>query len=392
MEGGKIIRTIGGESVKIAKKSITLTATEGDLTFNSATKVVMTGKQGGVQYLNNYKPPIPLQEVKIEGPFNEQGDKITVIEKGKSYIYKATEFNRELKSPLEIKQIKWAMQHNDDNLIFASQARGKQEVTLSISESEPSEKITIYAYFENPKQEASIEVSLKTGEPGYIIISTIGKYGQPEKYRFLEGEIYAQCKGINPWDNLFEREKYTEKLKSDVQKIYEDLNLLWANSVGKKLMEFFENGKHEISIIIPIPEQTKGKRINHADENQITYMGELEELPMEGYFERKKVSSYIVLGHEMGHVKSFHLKQQDLSYWHGIMIDELYATHIENKIRAAAGIKLRDKYDGSGETFVIDKEHHSFYFTKNEDNYPKNPPQKIETKNAFNYNSIKKDE
>lgn len=46
MEGGKIIRTIGGESVKIAKKSITLTATEGDLTFNSATKVMMTGKQG----------------------------------------------------------------------------------------------------------------------------------------------------------------------------------------------------------------------------------------------------------------------------------------------------------------------------------------------------------
>lgn len=55
---------------------------------------------------------------------------------------------------------------------------------------------------------------------------------------------------------------------------------------------------------------------------------------------------------------------------------------------------LRDSYSNDKlrkEAYIIDKERNSLYFNKNEDNYPDNPPQKIETKNAFNYNSIKKD-
>lgn len=40
---------------------------------------------------------------------------------------------------------------------------------------------------------------------------------------------------------------------------------------------------------------------------------------------------------------------------------------------------------------MIGSHHNSLYFTKNEDNYPSNPPQRIEAKNAYNYNSIKKD-
>ncbi|WP_181044061.1 hypothetical protein [Apibacter adventoris] len=55
---------------------------------------------------------------------------------------------------------------------------------------------------------------------------------------------------------------------------------------------------------------------------------------------------------------------------------------------------MRDSYSNDKlrkEAYIIDKERNSLYFNKNEDNYPDNPPQKIETKNAFNYNSIKKD-
>ncbi|MGM5629486.1 hypothetical protein O2K51_01190 [Apibacter raozihei] len=53
---GKIIRTIGGESVKKASYSLRLTATQSDLTFNSPTQVVINGKQGGVEYRNDYVP------------------------------------------------------------------------------------------------------------------------------------------------------------------------------------------------------------------------------------------------------------------------------------------------------------------------------------------------
>ncbi|WP_185145089.1 hypothetical protein [Apibacter muscae] len=57
MKSGKIVRIIGGESIKKAKRTITLTSTEGDLTFNSPKKVIMIGKKGGVQFLNDYQPP-----------------------------------------------------------------------------------------------------------------------------------------------------------------------------------------------------------------------------------------------------------------------------------------------------------------------------------------------
>ena len=123
----------------------------------------MVGKDGGVKYLNNYKPPESLRVIKLEGPFNEEGEKVTVLKKGKSYKYKVTEFNRELRNEIELKRIKWSLQNNGENLISISQVMGKKEVTLSVSETESSKKITIYAYFENPEEEGVAESSLGEG-------------------------------------------------------------------------------------------------------------------------------------------------------------------------------------------------------------------------------------
>lgn len=236
----------------------------------------------------------------------------------------------------------------------------------------------------------------KDWEPGYILISTLNDFGANVFYKYdLEGNLYSQIDNAAMDEEKFKSTVYKGRLNKLAQKTYEDLELLRANSEGKKLLEFFENGKHVVKIYIPNPEQTNGVSINHSDEKQINYMGRPEELPMEGYFDRIEVPSYIVLGHEMGHVKSYSLKLQDTTFWiedRRVMIDEIYASHIENKIRAAAGINLRDKYDGSGETDLLDKQHNNLYINRNEDNYPSNPPKKIEAKNAYNYNSIKKDE
>lgn len=113
MEGGNIVRRIGGESIKRAKQSITLTAKNGNLIFN-AKRIEMIGKQDGVIFLNDYKPPEPLQVIHIEGPLNEQGEKVSKVEKGKSYKFKITQFNREVKSPTELMKIKWSLQLNED--------------------------------------------------------------------------------------------------------------------------------------------------------------------------------------------------------------------------------------------------------------------------------------
>ena len=192
MKGGKIVRTIGGESIKRAKGSITLTANGGDLTFN-AKKVTMVGKDGGVKYLNNYKPPESLRVIKLEGPFNEEGEKVTVLKKGKSYKYKVTEFNRELRNEIELKRIKWSLQNNGENLISISQVMGKKEVTLSVSETESSKKITIYAYFENPEEEGVAESSLGEGGIHTRFYDEQGQqvYEIPEKLHKAFNEEYG---------------------------------------------------------------------------------------------------------------------------------------------------------------------------------------------------------
>lgn len=121
----------------------------------------MVGKDGGVKYLNNYKPPESLRVIKLEGPFNEEGEKVSVVEKGKSYKFKITRFNREVKTPIELRKTKWSIQHNEEKPMPVAQVMGKQEVTLDISETELSDKITVYAYIENIEEEGKSEANLK---------------------------------------------------------------------------------------------------------------------------------------------------------------------------------------------------------------------------------------
>lgn len=166
MEGGNIVRRIGGESIKRAKKSLILESTHDNLTFYSAKQVVMSGEQGGVEYLNDYKPPEPLQVIHIEGPLNEEGEKVSTVEKGKSYKIKITQFNRELKSPAELMKIKWSLQLNNDAVQLSAKTIGKQEVTLDISKTDSLDKITIYAYISNWKKEGKCEVNVSTKQGG----------------------------------------------------------------------------------------------------------------------------------------------------------------------------------------------------------------------------------
>lgn len=100
----------------------------------------------------------------------------------------------------------------------------------------------------------------------------------------------------------------------------------------------------------------------------------------------------------MGLAKSYCQKTQDLSEWYfankSIPYDEIYASHIENKIRKAAGIPLRDFYerDKFGGTRLVDIEHFSLYINKEESNYPNLKPKKLDKTIAYNYDIIQKDQ
>lgn len=156
IEGGNIVRKIGGESIKRAKESITLTANGGNLTFNARKKVTMVGRNGGVQYLNDYTPPPPLRVVKLDGPFDDKGQKVSCIKKGISYQYKIVNFNRQPK-PHELIRIKWATQLDEGEIISKyPQNNGKQEAKFLVSKDVKNSKFSVYAYLEKPSKDVSI--------------------------------------------------------------------------------------------------------------------------------------------------------------------------------------------------------------------------------------------
>gem|GEM_PF-981203 len=177
MEAGKIVRTIGGESIKNAKESITLTANGGDLTFN-AQKVTMVGKNGGVKYLNDYKPPLPLRVVKLDGPFDENGAKVSLLKKEKWYTYKVIQFNRTPKEP-ELKNLKWAARFDQApiSLNFLS-IKGLKEVRFKVPGKLNVAKVRVFAYFLTPIEEVSIETDIFGVKFPMLIIQSIARKGK----------------------------------------------------------------------------------------------------------------------------------------------------------------------------------------------------------------------
>lgn len=120
----------------------------------------MIGKKGGVEYLNDYVPPLPLRVVKLDGPFDEKGQKVTVLEKEKWYVYKVVQFNRGAKE-YEIKDLKWATKFDNHPLNTGySNIRGLKEVKFNIDKEFNYTKFVVYAYFEKPIDQVSIESRL----------------------------------------------------------------------------------------------------------------------------------------------------------------------------------------------------------------------------------------
>jgi RHS repeat-associated protein len=77
------------------------------------------------------------------------------------------------------------------------------------------------------------------------------------------------------------------------------------------------------------------------------------------------------LGHELAHIKDEWNGTKNIGIWFdNSTLSEIYACHVENKIRAENNIPLRKSYDTGGIYDVIDSQNRSIFFNSSENNHP----------------------
>ena len=172
-EGGQIIRTVFGTSHKEAE-TISMRATKGNLEFTSPDEVRFHGKDGGKKFgdFEKKKEDKPLKVTKVEGPFDENGKKATIIKKGEFYTFKATPSRKP--SNAEVKLMKWAIKYDNGKIkeLVGFSAYNKLidgKIIVTFKTSEDFEKAKVYAYFIKASEKVSVEINLKINQGGAFL-------------------------------------------------------------------------------------------------------------------------------------------------------------------------------------------------------------------------------
>jgi hypothetical protein len=203
--------------------------------------------------------------------------------------------------------------------------------------------------------------------PTDIIISlgTFDKWGAEQKVKYVDGKLYAQDgKG---WSTT----EYSGD-NSKIGGIVSDLNKLSLNSTGKsELIDFFTQEGNDTKI-----------GLNDSDVNAFNGNGSIsvtgESVPLQTTEGMQDAESYVVLGHEMGHAKSDLQKQEGRgTEWYkkmdgtSVSVDEINASHIENKIRSDAGLPLRTMYNPNrSDTSLLTNDNKKSLHVNKSENYP----------------------
>lgn len=224
MEDGTITRNIFGLSRKEAD-AISLHASKGEYSISSVEEAKIIGKKGGKK-LDEFKARKENNDVllvkKIDGPFDENGKKVDLIEKDQWYTYKIIEFSRK-PTEKELKRLKWARQYDDDKVEESGSIAGHQEVKLKILKGVEVSNVRIYAYFRSHTKDVSAFCFVRSRYPKLYISTTktgytIQKlYGHPAakgfSYTYEPGVIVETYKAFL---RFYENGKMTDVVEFNV--------------------------------------------------------------------------------------------------------------------------------------------------------------------------------
>ncbi|HCA05644.1 DUF3289 family protein [Chryseobacterium sp.] len=165
-EGGNIIRNVFGKSYKEAEQ-IMKDASKGALDFKSPQENTFYGKNGGKK-LDEYeaKKDNTLLVTKVEGPFDDNGGKISKPKEGEKHWFKAT-FNRSA-AKNEYKKLLWQLKINGIPIPFFFDYSSIEGSTQTIQVKLPCYDMRAYAYFKTPIDKVSVEVKIDNPLPVYI--------------------------------------------------------------------------------------------------------------------------------------------------------------------------------------------------------------------------------
>ncbi|UKB81360.1 M91 family zinc metallopeptidase [Chryseobacterium sp. MEBOG07] len=197
----------------------------------------------------------------------------------------------------------------------------------------------------------------------------------------MGGEIKARYEGgkLYSYDNGKRSDtEYTGDI-SKVSGIISDLNKLSENSAGKAdLIDFFSQEGNDVRIRTNTDPGAVNEYLNGLGIVVVTGKS-VSIATTEGM---QNLDSYVVLGHELGHAKSDISKQEGREEaWYTtpsgrvLKVDEINASHIENKIRKADGLPLRTQYNPNRpDTSVLTPDNKKSLYIDKTENYPTNKP------------------
>lgn len=382
-EGGQIIRTVFGTSHKEAE-TISMRATKGNLEFTSPNEVRFHGKDGGKKFgdFEKKKEDKPLKVTKVEGPFDKNGKKATIIKKGEFYTFKSTPSRKP--SNAEVKLMKWAIKYDNGKIkeLVGFSAYNKLiagKIIVTFKTSEDFEKAKVYAYFIKASEKVSVAIMLKNLKFPILILQGSRRKGKnrsnsgtaldmlyddyldnAQGFEKLRKELYNETYNVEKQDsfyNVTSREEYAKnhsnnkvkKIEAFCKKTDEDLFKIFRNDITS-----YSSGKIETVAVAMVDKmkENKGGEFSNIDltnavikhENSINFINSIKKVLKE-YLKDKK-----------GEIDE--LKIDDDSK--GLLYDKLVRDKVDNP-------KFSDWFSGLGIT-INDVWAYQVYITKFEVN------------------------
>lgn len=238
-EGGNIMRNVFGKSYKEAEQ-IMKDASKGTLDFKSPQENTFYGKKGGKKFdeyqAKEQTKTLQVKAVKCYEDFACTKE-IKIIEKGKSYFFKAIQYNR-TPTKSELKNLKWAIQYDDANIANAPQVTGEDKISYAVPKERKITKLRVYAFFRAPDEKVCADLDLLYPKEIYIIITdTLAGYTIQKIF-----DIDAPKKNLttdDKWRNFADAlEGDFVKQASTVSRVY--LAEVWLFENRKKNKKLFE--------------------------------------------------------------------------------------------------------------------------------------------------------